>query len=146
MLRKKLFQTILAAMVLLSVLAIPASASPVAVGSGVASAAWVRYQPWRGEEWTYGVFITPTGAHDLSLIYRLNDGRGYSLNGGNQCRIGAVVGPGYISDPDGMNSAYVPRGYIGMAICASTRQAVFLSVVMGQNMWDRSRWLLYYLK
>ena len=144
--RKKMLELTLAVMILLSVLIVPASASPVALGSGVVTASWVRYQPWRGEEWTYGVFVVPSGARDLSLLYRLNDGRGYSLNGGNQCRISVVNGPGYITDLDGKTKAYVPRGYIGMAICASTRQAVFLSVVMGQNITNSSRWLLYYLK
>jgi hypothetical protein len=92
---------------------------------------------------SYGVFIARSGHSNVRLYYMTGTNTGYYL-GNSQCgAIASVVGPGYINDPKGMYSAYVPSGWIGMGICASTSTLAYLRV-LGYNINDSSRWRLYY--
>jgi hypothetical protein len=102
---------------------------------------WVRINYFASHQ-SYGVFIIRTGHSNLRLYFMKDGSSGWYL-GNSQCAVNPVVGPGYINDPGGMYSAYVPSGYVGMAICGSTSTLLQLRL-LGYNVYDRSRWRLYY--
>jgi hypothetical protein len=105
-------------------------------------AAWYRTNLLQ-EHGNYGVFIVPSG-HANPRLYLLKDNSSGWFLGDRQCgAINAVVGPGYINDPGGKNSAYVPRGYIGMGICASTRTLIERRLA-GVDINQGWRWVLTY--
>lgn len=106
------------------------------------TAKWVRTN-LLSTHGSYGVFIAQAGHTNPRIYYMTGTNTGYYL-GNSQCgAIAPVVGPGYINDPGGMYSAYVPRGWIGMGICASTSTLWNLRL-RGYNINDSSRWRLYY--
>lgn len=105
-------------------------------------AKWVRTNLY-SQHGNYGVFVVRSGHTNLRMYYMTGTNSGYYL-GNSQCgAIQPVVGPGYINDPGGMYSAYVPSGWIGLGICASTTTLWRLKV-LGYNINDSSRWRLYY--
>ena len=103
---------------------------------------WVRVDYFATHK-SYGVFIIPAGHSNLRMYFMKDSSSGWYL-GSSQCgAIAPVTGPGYINDPGGMYSAYVPKGYIGMGICGSTSTLLALRV-SGYNVYDTSKWRLYY--
>jgi len=107
------------------------------------SALWVRTQmPTLEHERNYGVFKVPAGHTNPQLYFKIDDDHWVYL-GKDQCRIDPVTRPGYISDPDGINSAYIPNGYIGMAICGST-STIMTQLWLKYDINDPARWILFY--
>jgi hypothetical protein len=91
------------------------------------------------------VFILPSGHSNLELYFSVDGGKTGWYLGRDQCRISPVIGPGYINDPDGMHSAYVPEGSIGMAICGSTTTLTAIRL-QGYDINNTSYWMLFYYR
>lgn len=135
--RRPLWVVLMALVLLLSVISI------VEAATYYMSPAWIKVN-LSSDHKSYGVFMPRTGHTNLRMYYMTGTNTGYLL-GNSQCgAINAVTGPGYINDPSGTNSAYVPSGRIGLGICASTSTLYYLKFIKGYNINDSSRWRLYY--